>query len=199
MSSETWFEQARQYVRNAEQLHGMDDHEATVQLAQAAEYALKGLQIARDGSHRPGHDLVGHAYEEDIPERFHSLLAYLEQAYSRRYPDEERCKQPLPTPSGCRLLADFVRSNGPRRVAPRYPRSLRERLSAWSRAFLANRNVGWPFDSQQPAVQGYVYGYPSTGGRVQPMESLCVLHCDVLCGVHESEALVSQPKRFAFW
>lgn len=107
MSSETWFEQARQYVRNAEQLHGMDDHEATVQLAQAAEYALKGLQIARDGSHRPGHDLVGHAYEEDIPERFHSLLAYLEQAYSRRYPDEERFEV-LSVPVKKREVEQFI-------------------------------------------------------------------------------------------
>lgn len=90
MSSTSWFEQAEQYIHNAEHLHGVDDHEAMVQLAQAAEYALKGLQIVRDGSHRRGHDLVGHAHEEDVPERFHSTLAYLEQAYSRRYPDDER-------------------------------------------------------------------------------------------------------------
>lgn len=90
MSSETWFDQAEQYVRNAEHLHGVDDHEVMVQLAQAVEYALEGLQTARDGSHRRGHDLVGLAHEEEVPERFHSMLAYLEQAYARRYPDEER-------------------------------------------------------------------------------------------------------------
>lgn len=89
-SGEPWFEQAAQYVRNAEHLHGVDDHEAMVQLAQAAEYALKGLQHAREGSHRRGHDLIGLAHEESVPSTFHSTLAYLEQAYARRYPDDPR-------------------------------------------------------------------------------------------------------------
>jgi HEPN domain-containing protein len=87
-SFETWLARAEQYVTNAEQLHGTDNNEAMVQLAQAAEYALKGLQVERDGSHRRGHDLLGFAHEESVPQRFHSTLSYLEQAYARRYPDD---------------------------------------------------------------------------------------------------------------
>lgn len=87
-SFETWLSRAEQYITNAEQLHGTDDNEAMVQLAQAAEYALKGLQVERDGSHRRGHDLLGLAHEESVPQRFHSTLSYLEQAYARRYPDD---------------------------------------------------------------------------------------------------------------
>jgi HEPN domain-containing protein len=89
-SVQTWLSRADQYVTNATQLHGTDDHEAMVQLAQAAEYAIKGLQVERDGSHRRGHDLLGLAHEESVPQQFHSTLSYLEQAYARRYPDDPR-------------------------------------------------------------------------------------------------------------
>lgn len=106
MSSE-WFEKAEQYLRNAEHLQGRDDHEATVQLAQAAEYALKGLQIARKGMHRQGHDLVGHAHEENVPKRFHDLLAYLEQSYARRYPDDPHF-QVRPVPDKIREVEEFI-------------------------------------------------------------------------------------------
>lgn len=75
-----WLSEVDQYVMHAEQLHDVDEHEAMVQLAHAVEYALKGLQIDRVGSHRRGNDLIGLAHEESVPLRFHSTLAHLEQA-----------------------------------------------------------------------------------------------------------------------
>ena len=59
---ETWFDRADRYGANADLLHDADDREAMVQLAQAAEYALKGVQTGRTGSHRRGHDLVALGY-----------------------------------------------------------------------------------------------------------------------------------------
>jgi hypothetical protein len=54
-----------------------------IQLAQAAEYALRGIQTARTGSHRVGHDLVGFGYVVGVSESYRDTLAYLQQAYAR--------------------------------------------------------------------------------------------------------------------
>jgi hypothetical protein len=71
------------YVANADLLRDSDDREAMVQLARAAEYAFKGIQTARTGSHRVGHDLVGFGYVVGVSESYRDTLAYLQQAYAR--------------------------------------------------------------------------------------------------------------------
>lgn len=85
---EEWFDDAEQYVTNAKTLRDVDDRERMVQLQQAAEYALKGTMIERTGTHRRGHDLTGLGNEVGSPSCLDSTLAYLEQVYNRRYPDE---------------------------------------------------------------------------------------------------------------
>ena len=88
-SAKVWFRRARRYLRVAKTLleEGFPDV-ASFNAQQAAEFALKALQIHQSGSFSKIHDLPRLATDVAAPTRILNLAALLTGAYvGARYPD----------------------------------------------------------------------------------------------------------------
>lgn len=112
-----WLEYADVDLAAARQLVDVHGTIAAYHAHQAAEKALKALQIHWRGDHERTHDLVRLYHDLDVPEQFRSVLEDLNPAdTAARYPDaaEVEFERPAETMDQVEALLAWIRkqSNG---------------------------------------------------------------------------------------